>query len=168
MGAFKGKIHWFDQNKKYGYVVDGYGNEYFYHASGIKKGRQIVIQGFESEDEVEFDLTDGEKGKFAVNLELIKEAPKKKPEKKEKVEKNNEQKKEKLAYKDKRPQGGDGVMAAAIDKAMKQKAEKEAAAEEKKEETPAEVPTETSETNEVQEEVVEATVTTEQAETPAE
>ena len=71
MGMFKGKIHWFDSRKKYGYVIDGYGNEYFYHANGIKKGRQIVTQGFEPDDEVEFDLVDGEKGKMATNLEII-------------------------------------------------------------------------------------------------
>lgn len=110
MGAFKGKINWFDHKKKFGYVTDGYGNQYFYHASGINKGRQIVLQGFESEDEVEFDLVDGEKGKMATNLVLIKEAPKKKPKKKE----------------EKAPQGK-GVMAIAIEKAMKEKEEKEAA-----------------------------------------
>jgi len=71
MGMFKGRIHWFDSRKKYGYVVDGYNNEYFFHQNGIKKGRQIVIQGFESDDEVEFDLVDGEKGKMATNLEII-------------------------------------------------------------------------------------------------
>ena len=85
MGNFKGKINWYDSHKKYGYVKDGYGNEYFFHRSGIKSGRKITIVGFQPEDEVEFDLIEDDKGKHAVDLVLTKKSenpPKKDGEKK--------------------------------------------------------------------------------------
>lgn len=71
MAQCKGKIHWFNKQKGYGYVTDENGNEYFYHKNNIKKGRQIVIEGFEAEDEVVFDLVQSEKGQMAINLELV-------------------------------------------------------------------------------------------------
>lgn len=71
MGLFKGKIHWYDTKKKYGYVIDGYGNEYFFHSSGIKKARKIIINGFDAGDEVEFNLVDGVKGPMAADVSII-------------------------------------------------------------------------------------------------
>lgn len=71
MGMFKGKIHWYSHNKNYGYVVDGYGNEYFFHRNGIKKARKVVIETFNPDDEVEFDLIEDDKGKHATNIRII-------------------------------------------------------------------------------------------------
>lgn len=92
MGMFKGKIHWFDSRKKYGYVIDGYGNEYYFNKSGVIKARKIVIETFEGDDEVEFDLIeDGPKGKYATNVKLVAEAaPAKKDKKPFKKKDNNE------------------------------------------------------------------------------
>ena len=81
MAQFKGKIHWYDGKKNYGFVVDGYGNEYFFHKSAIKRGRKIVTYGFEPEDEVEFDLEDDAEGgkKFATNISLTGDVQYNKP-----------------------------------------------------------------------------------------
>jgi len=87
MGIFKGKIHWFDERKKFGYVIDGYGNEYFFHGSNIKKARKIIIDGFNPDDEVEFDLEEGEKGKMAVNIRYIGPENPDKPVRKKKSKK---------------------------------------------------------------------------------
>lgn len=100
MGDFKGKINWYNSQKKYGYVTDGYGNEYFFHRDGIKSGRKIVIQGFESEDEVEFDLTEDDRGKHAVNLTLTKQAPTPKKGEKKKNKKKEDKGEENTVMKE--------------------------------------------------------------------
>lgn len=70
MGNFKGKVHFYDSKKKFGYVVDGYGNEYYFSGRDLKKGRQIIINTLDEDDIVEFDLDDGPKGRFATNVEI--------------------------------------------------------------------------------------------------
>ena len=68
----KCKIKWFNPKRKFGYVIADNGEEIFIHVSGITKGRNYL--GFEADDEVEFDVTDGRKGKpMATNVTLIEE-----------------------------------------------------------------------------------------------
>ena len=75
MGNFKGKVHFYDAKKKFGYVVDGYGNEYYFSGRDLKKGRQIIVNTLDEDDIVEFDLDDGPKGKYAKNVEIESPIP---------------------------------------------------------------------------------------------
>ena len=61
----KGTVKWFNNQKGYGFISDGQGNDVFVHYSGLN------MDGFKSLDEgasVEFDVVDGAKGPQAVNV----------------------------------------------------------------------------------------------------
>ena len=63
--TMKGTVKFYNIDKGFGFIKeDGADNEYHVHISGLK---HQISQG----DEVNFDLHDGEKGKSAVNVELI-------------------------------------------------------------------------------------------------
>jgi len=64
----KGTCKWFDNKKGYGFITDADGKDIFVHYSGIvKDGFKTLAEG----QAVEFDLTDGEKGKQAVNVRPV-------------------------------------------------------------------------------------------------
>ena len=64
--AEQGKVRWFNNKKGYGFIQkDSDGKDIFVHFSAIK------MEGYKSlktNDSVEFDVTDGEKGPQAANV----------------------------------------------------------------------------------------------------
>ena len=64
----QGTCKWFDNKKGYGFITDASGKDIFVHYSGIvKDGFKTLVEG----QAVEFDLTDGSKGKQAVNVKPV-------------------------------------------------------------------------------------------------
>ncbi|AAK80931.1 MULTISPECIES: cold-shock protein [Clostridium] len=60
-----GTVKWFNSQKGYGFITTQEGNDVFVHYSGIKdNGFKTLEEG----QEVEFDLTEGQKGEQAVNV----------------------------------------------------------------------------------------------------
>jgi CspA family cold shock protein len=68
----QGKVKWFNNSKGFGFIVpDGTTDDVFAHFS------QIQMDGYRTlkvNQEVEFDLVDGDKGKQAQNIRSIKKA----------------------------------------------------------------------------------------------
>ena len=65
----KGTVKWFNYQKGYGFITDSEGKDIFVHYSCI-----VSEQKFKSIAEgqtVEFEITDGEKGKQAINVTVI-------------------------------------------------------------------------------------------------
>ncbi len=63
----KGKVKFFNMNKRFGFIAGEDGNEYFVHQSGLKEG--VVIN---ENDSVVFDVEEGDRGPKANNVELDK------------------------------------------------------------------------------------------------
>ena len=64
----KGKVKWFDSKKGYGFIIAEDGKEIFVHYTGIiKEGFKALSEG----QEVEYELTDGDKGVQAVEVKLV-------------------------------------------------------------------------------------------------
>lgn len=62
---YTGKVKFFHEAKGFGFVVDeDSGREYFVHISGL-------IDAVQKNEKVSFELSDGERGKNAVNVKLI-------------------------------------------------------------------------------------------------
>ncbi len=64
-----GKVKWFNETKGFGFIeVDGGGKDVFVHHSAITgSGFKTLREG----DEVEFEVTAGQKGPAAANVRLI-------------------------------------------------------------------------------------------------
>ncbi|MBR2326791.1 MAG: cold shock domain-containing protein [Alistipes sp.] len=63
-----GKVKWFDSKKGYGFIIAEDGKEIFVHYTGIvKEGFKSLTEG----QEVEYELTDGDKGVQAVEVKLV-------------------------------------------------------------------------------------------------
>ena len=58
----KGKVKWFNGAKGFGFITGEDNKEYFVHESGIKQGT------IDENDEVSFDVEEGDKGLKAVNV----------------------------------------------------------------------------------------------------
>ena len=58
----KGNVKFFNDQKGFGFITGDDGKDYFVHTSGIKKGP------ISEDDEVTFDVEQGEKGPKAVNV----------------------------------------------------------------------------------------------------
>lgn len=63
----KGKVKWYNETKGYGFIRTDEGQEIFVHKSGLQEG----LRRLNEEQEVEFDIEDGKKGKLAVNVRII-------------------------------------------------------------------------------------------------
>jgi CspA family cold shock protein len=61
----KGKVKWFNPKKGYGFITSDDGKEVFVHFSSVQgEGFKSLREG----DEVEFEITQGEKGEQATNV----------------------------------------------------------------------------------------------------
>ncbi len=58
----KGKVKFFNAGKGFGFIAGEDGKEYFVHESAIKKGP------LDENDEVTFDVEEGDKGPKAANV----------------------------------------------------------------------------------------------------
>ena len=64
----KGTVKWFNDDKGFGFITAEDGNDYFAHFSQIKKeGFKTLQEGAE----VAFEITQGDKGPQAANIETI-------------------------------------------------------------------------------------------------
>ena len=69
MARVQGTVKWFNGDKGYGFITQENGPDLFVHYS------EIQSSGYKSLDEgqrVEFDITDGKKGKQASNVTVVK------------------------------------------------------------------------------------------------
>ena len=65
----KGKVKWFNENKGYGFIEQEGGPDVFVHFSSIQmEGFKTLAEG----EEVEFEVTQGEKGPQAANVVKMK------------------------------------------------------------------------------------------------
>jgi CspA family cold shock protein len=61
----KGRVKWFNPKKGYGFITSDDGKEVFVHFSSLQgEGFKSLREG----DEVEFEITEGEKGEQASNV----------------------------------------------------------------------------------------------------
>lgn len=64
----QGTVKWFNAKKGYGFISDEQGNEVFVHFSALNMdGFKELKDG----EQVEFEVTDGEKGPQAANVTRI-------------------------------------------------------------------------------------------------
>ena len=61
----RGRVKWFNENKGYGFIEQDNGPDVFVHFAAIQQeGFKTLSEG----EEVEFDITEGEKGPQAANV----------------------------------------------------------------------------------------------------
>jgi CspA family cold shock protein len=69
-GRTKGTVKWFNAEKGYGFITPESGEDVFVHYSEIQSaGYRSLNDG----DKVEFDVTQGQKGKQASKVIVVKE-----------------------------------------------------------------------------------------------
>ena len=61
----KGVVKFFNTMKQYGFISGDDANDYFVHANDLKEGVSIT-----ENDNVTFDVVQGERGPKAVNVDL--------------------------------------------------------------------------------------------------
>lgn len=63
--SYRGTVKWFNDSKGFGFLTRENGDDVFVHYSSIQgDGFKTLAQG----DEVEFEITEGEKGPKAANV----------------------------------------------------------------------------------------------------
>lgn len=70
----KGIVKWFNSQKGYGFITMEDGTDIFVHYSGIVSDKKF--KSIEEGQTVEFEITDGEKGKQAINVTVVEETSK--------------------------------------------------------------------------------------------
>ena len=65
----KGTVKWFNSQKGFGFITDENGKDVFAHYSGLN---MEGYKNLEENQQVEFDVVDGEKGPQATNVTVIK------------------------------------------------------------------------------------------------
>ncbi len=64
----RGQVRWFSEKKGYGFITRDDGDDVFVHYSAIQgQGFKTLREG----DEVEFEITQGEKGLQASNVVVV-------------------------------------------------------------------------------------------------
>ena len=64
----RGTVKWFNDQKGYGFIAPEEGDDVFVHHSSIQgEGFKTLREG----EEVEFEITDGPKGKQATNVTKV-------------------------------------------------------------------------------------------------
>lgn len=72
MSRLTGTVKWFNDEKGYGFIApDEGGDDLFVHASALPPMTRSLNEG----DRVEYEITDGKKGKQADKVSLEGEAP---------------------------------------------------------------------------------------------
>ena len=61
-----GKVKFFDQTKRFGFITGEDGKDYFVHESGLTEGTNI-----QDEDEVTFEVTEGDRGPKADKVTKV-------------------------------------------------------------------------------------------------
>ncbi|HBT51767.1 cold-shock protein [Petrotoga mexicana DSM 14811] len=61
----KGKVKWFDSKKGYGFITGEDGNDVFVHFSAVQMDGYRKL---EEDEEVEFEVVEGDKGPQASNV----------------------------------------------------------------------------------------------------
>ena len=61
----KGKVKFFNEMKGFGFVTGEDGKDYFIHQTGLKEGVSV-----KEDDEVTFDVVEGDRGPKAENVQL--------------------------------------------------------------------------------------------------
>ena len=70
----KGTVKWFNSSKGFGFINSEEGNDVFVHFSALS-GDDDEYKTLNENDEVEFDVVQGEKGPQASNVVVTKKAP---------------------------------------------------------------------------------------------
>ena len=60
----QGKVKWFSTDKAYGFIAQENDNDIFVHVTGLAEG----VTSLETDQLVEFEVTQGRKGNQAVNV----------------------------------------------------------------------------------------------------
>lgn len=60
----KGKVKWYNEVKGFGFIVTENGDDVFVHRNGLLSS----FGGLQTDQEVEFEIKQGEKGPYAVNV----------------------------------------------------------------------------------------------------
>ncbi|TFG18694.1 MAG: cold shock domain-containing protein [Promethearchaeota archaeon] len=70
----KGTVKWFNSRKGFGFIVSEDGQDIFVHYSAINADEN-EYKTLNENDEVEFEITEGQKGPQASNVTVTKRAP---------------------------------------------------------------------------------------------
>jgi len=70
----KGTVKWFNSRKGFGFINSEEGNDVFVHFSALA-GDEDEYKTLNENDEVEFEVTEGQKGPQASNVVVTKKAP---------------------------------------------------------------------------------------------
>jgi cold shock protein len=60
----KGKVKWYNEVKGFGFIESEHGEDIFVHRSGLVDS----FNGLETDQEVEFETKQGDKGPIAINV----------------------------------------------------------------------------------------------------
>ena len=63
----KGKVKWYNTIKGYGFIVSEEGEELFVHRTGLS----VAGTRLNTDQQVEFEIRQGEKGLMAVNVKQV-------------------------------------------------------------------------------------------------
>lgn len=63
----KGKVKWYNETKGFGFIETENGEDLFVHRTGIKS----TYGGLETDQEVEFDVKQGDRGLYATNVQSV-------------------------------------------------------------------------------------------------
>ncbi len=61
----KGKVKWYDKTKGFGFIESENGDDIFVHRTGLVSS----YEGLQPDQEVDFEIKQGDKGLIAVNVQ---------------------------------------------------------------------------------------------------